>query len=508
MNKFLSVHKEAMCKLYNISDNPFARFSAEEEEDLKSIFYKPRYYDALKSNAKQGNSRILVGQRGLGKSATIHMLFEDLKANKTLPILITRYDGIPLSNNKGYFLYLIVKSLAKRIVEYLYRNPKESKLLNKEQKSKLSHLIELFYDEELAEDYLNAAKNIKAIKRSNWIRRIFNKNLRLINNVVSGMVQITASVIRQSSDLPEIDRQSTFCQFFEELSIEEIKGMSMSEFVSGGDERLLGLMNILIDIALSLKYESIVILFDKIDEWADVNSDINKVADFTLPILTDTDLLYTKKLSIVFSLWSEVKRTLNNKGVRFDKFQDIDISWRDIELEQLIDKRLSYYSVDKGDSMTLKSLVRNDNDRKDILRLADGAPRSRISLLSRIYDEEKCYGPSESISSFSSNAISRGVIEFCKRFDYEALRPSKVSDKSNYYNWLNKVLLMKKPDFTLSEVCSVFNIKMSAASKYVLEMERLGIVTLDSMGDDEDTIYRTVDPRIQFLMSRGVTKLS
>ena len=38
-----------MCKIQNISDNPFARFSAEEEEDLRSIFVKPRYYDALKS---------------------------------------------------------------------------------------------------------------------------------------------------------------------------------------------------------------------------------------------------------------------------------------------------------------------------------------------------------------------------------------------------------------------------------------------------------------------------
>ena len=103
-----------MCKIQNISDNPFARFSAEEEEDLRSIFLKPRYYDALKSNARQGNSRILVGQRGLGKSATIHMLFEDLKANGTLPLLITRYEGIPLNNNKGYFLYKIMQALTKK----------------------------------------------------------------------------------------------------------------------------------------------------------------------------------------------------------------------------------------------------------------------------------------------------------------------------------------------------------------------------------------------------------
>lgn len=129
-----------MCKIQNINDNPFARFSAEEEEDLKSIFFKPRYYDALKSNAKQGNSRILVGQRGLGKSATIHMLFDDLKANKTLPLLITRYEGMPLTNNKGYFLYKIIQSLTKRISEHLYKNRKDARKLSKDQKNSLAFL--------------------------------------------------------------------------------------------------------------------------------------------------------------------------------------------------------------------------------------------------------------------------------------------------------------------------------------------------------------------------------
>lgn len=174
-----------MCKLQNISDNPFARFSAEEEQDLKSIFYKPRYYDALKSNAKQGNSRILVGQRGLGKSATIHMLFEDLKANKTLPILITRYEGIPLTNNKGFFLYKILESLTKRIVEFLYKNHKFSKKLSKEQKNYLAYLIELFYDNEVAEEYLREARNIRAKNTANAFKRLFNRNLRLINGVVN-----------------------------------------------------------------------------------------------------------------------------------------------------------------------------------------------------------------------------------------------------------------------------------------------------------------------------------
>lgn len=496
-----------MCKIQNISDNPFARFSAEEEEDLRRIFLKPRYYDALKSNARQGNSRILVGQRGLGKSATIHMLFEDLKANGTLPLLITRYEGIPLSNNKGYFLYKIVRALTKKLAEHLYRNRKVVKLLSKEQRGHLSYLVEMFYDEEIADDYLKQAHVIKAKKRNNWFRRRFNSNLKLINGVVSGAIKITSSVVRQSMGLPESDEATTNTAIFEEIPINEINSLSMKEVVDKGNDKLLSMLKLLVNIAISLRYESIVVLFDKIDEFAEINADITKVAEFTLQILTDTDLLYTNKLSIVFSLWSEVKRTLNNRGVRFDKFQDIEISWRDEELENIIDKRLYYYSLNKTVPVTLKSLIPFDNDRKTILSLAGGSPRALISLMSRLYDEEMGNNAvNGDVISFSSTTISKGLVEFCRRFDYESLQPSKVSDKNNYYNWLNKVLLMKKTYFTISEICSVFNLKITTARTYISQMEKLGIISPDASGGD-DTIYRTEDPRICYLMSRGISNL-
>ena len=475
---------------------------------MQKIFLKPRYYDALKSNAKQGNSRILVGQRGLGKSATIHMLFEDLKANRTLPLLITRYEGIPLTNNKGYFLYKIVQSLTKRLAEHLYKTPKDSKLLSREQKSYLSYLVEMFYDDEIAEDYLREAKVIKAKKRNNWFRRLFNRNLRLINSVVNGVIKITSSVVRQSMGLSESDETVTANAIFEEIPISEINSLSMKEVVEKGNDKLLSMLRLMIDMALKLKYGSIVVLFDKIDEFAEINADVNKVTDFTLQILTDTDLLYTNKLSIVFSLWSEVKRTLNNRGVRFDKFQDIDISWRDDELEQIIDKRLLYYSINKDIPVTLKSLIPFDNDRKMILNLADGSPRSLISLMSRLYDEEIGNETANgNIVAFSSATISKGLMEFCRRFDYESLQPSKISDKNNYYNWLGKVLLMKKPYFTVSEICSVFSIKMATARTYISQMEKLGIISQDS-SEGDDLVYRTQDPRICYLMSRGITSLS
>lgn len=499
-----------MCKIQNISDNPFAKFSAEEEEDLKSIFLKPPYYETLKANAKQGNSRILVGQRGQGKSATIHMLFDDLKANKTLPLLITRYEGIPLTNNKGYFLYKIVQTLTKSIAEHLNKNRKEAKLLTKEQKNSLAYFIELFYDDEVAEAYMKEAKNIKAKKRSNWFKRLFNRNLRLINGVANGVIRITSSIIRQSLGLPDSDADSLPIAVFDELPLSRINSLTMKDVVEKGDEKILSMIKLLINIAISLGYESIVVLFDKIDEFSDINADINKVAEFTISILTDTDLLYTKKLSIVFSLWSEVKRTLNNRGVRFDKFQDIDIKWRDDDLERIIDKRLKYYSINKAVPVTLKSLVPLDSDRRVILYLADGSPRSLLLLLSRFYDEEIGHGDAvDRFTAFSSATISNGLIAFCRHFDYESLQPSKASDKKNYYIWLGKVLQMKKPFFTVFEVSTVFGVKTTIASRYIAEMEKLGIISPDVTTDsDGNTVYKTLDPRICYLMSRGITSLS
>lgn len=71
--------------LYNINGNPFLQRSAEDElEFLQEIYYKPMYYDELVDNAIHGASRMLVGQRGLGKSATIHILFKELKQKKNI----------------------------------------------------------------------------------------------------------------------------------------------------------------------------------------------------------------------------------------------------------------------------------------------------------------------------------------------------------------------------------------------------------------------------------------
>ena len=161
-----------MASYRNLSKNPFAQYSAEEDlEHLKAIYFEPRYYRELRDNAINGSSRILVGQRGLGKSATIHFLFEDLISKSTMPLLITRYDGIPLQENENYFLYKILQVLVNGITKQLFEISKKRKKLNDSQRKQLAYFIELFYDSQFAKEYYEKAREIRKKKR--WYNILF-----------------------------------------------------------------------------------------------------------------------------------------------------------------------------------------------------------------------------------------------------------------------------------------------------------------------------------------------
>ena len=312
-----------MASYRNLSKNPFAQYSAEEDlEHLKAIYFEPRYYRELRDNAINGSSRILVGQRGLGKSATIHFLFEDLISKSTMPLLITRYDGIPLQENENYFLYKILQVLVNGITKQLFEISKKRKKLNDSQRKQLAYFIELFYDSQFAKEYYEKAREIRKKKRWYNILSCYNKSLKFINIILDGVSRFGSDIVRRSIGLDSQEIQDAVREYFKEAKLPEIQSAPMEIVAKWDKERLKQMLDCMLEIANQIGFDSVVILFDKIDEFKDVNSDVDRVANFARDILQDTELLYTKHLSIVFSLWSEVKKTLNRQNVRFDKFKD------------------------------------------------------------------------------------------------------------------------------------------------------------------------------------------
>ena len=248
-----------------------------------------------------------------------------------------------------------------------------------------------------------------------------------------------------------------------------------------------------------------MVLFDKIDEFPEVSGDIEDVTAFTQEILRDTDLLLSNQIAIIFSLWSEIKRSLNKEGVRFDKFPEIDIRWSEGDMEPMMDKRLLYFSENKANPVRLGVLIPTESDRKECIRLSERSPRSLIRLLMTISGGMP--STPETYQSFTKDAISNGMVEYCKKFDYESLNPAKLGSRDDLINWINRILRIKLAEFTIEDVRRTFAIPTSTASKHIETMVKLGLIK-DSLVEHNGTpVYTVIDSRIQFMISRGVVAL-
>lgn len=496
-----------MASIRNIKGNPFARLSAEEEKTyLEKIFYKQQYYSSLVDLAGASVSRFILGQRGQGKTATILHMMEDMKAIGVLPIFIDRYDGFPMQHNKNYFLYIMVQKLTYKIALRLMEFPDFRKKLTKNQLEQLSFFIEAFYEPECADECLARANSIESKKRKNRIKKFINDHLSFLNNMIGVVVKVGSDLIKSNAGL-DVDFSTVGGDYIQGFQIESFKGLSRDEIVTWDTSKLVKVLDSLTKIALSSGFNSVAFLFDKIDEIAEIHSDINKVNTFIIDLLTDTALLYTDKISIVVSLWSEVKKLLNKTGVRFDKFKEVDLRWRNTELVELMNKRLCYFSIDKNNPVTFEKLVPNEIDRNKIIELVDGSPRYFISLLGTIAAEENI--GNDPIVSFSSDALSRGYMMFCKKFDYISAQPSRTGKGQDLQTWITRLLTFKQTEFTLTQYCTFFKIKPKTGSNHIADHLIKYNLVRDSMRptDDGNILYEVVEPRIRHLISRGVVDL-
>lgn len=494
-----------MCRIANMSKHPFAQYSAEEEINLEAIYYEQQYYHELLDLTKNGVSRFILGQRGQGKSATIHHLIQDLKKGSILPILIRRYDDYPEKDNEPYYLYSIIQGITFDIAEYLYANPKKIKNLTKTQKNEIGVLIEAFYDERLADEFLENSKRIQHIRKINFWKKIWNYlGVKIANNTLTTVTQITAQLI-QSSTGTTPNFSISEGEYFKDLKYNEIRKLSKDEIVKWSKDCLVKIIQNLVTSSKALGFNSIVILFDQIDEVKSINSDIEKVADFMVDFLSDTNFMYMKDLSVVISLWSEVKNKLNKKCIRFDKFKEIDIRWRNDELVKLMDKRLLFYSKDKSHPVTFGSLIPAKPYQELVLTLAGGSPRALLTIMSYIMSEDQSELP---IKEFSIDAINRGSMAFCKKFDYVSLQPSRTGKSNDLKSWISKILRMRVPTFTAKQYGDFYKLSSKAISKNIDQMIKLNLIREALLPtEDAEPIYEVVDPRILHLISRGTTEI-
>ena len=66
-------------------------------------------------------------------------------------------------------------------------------------------------------------------------------------------------------------------QYLKEANLEKINSVPITEIASWDKAKLIKLLNQLKEITNKIGYQSIVVLFDKIDEFPAINADIDKI---------------------------------------------------------------------------------------------------------------------------------------------------------------------------------------------------------------------------------------
>ena len=309
----------------------------------------------------------------------------------------------------------------------------------------------MFFETLSKKEYENIYNNVHKVKTKNTIISFFNKFLlRGTNQVTSAIISIGSTFIRESIGVENIDVRNVYKNYFGEINLIEFDKIDFNQKKITRTQ-LKQILDELLDIIKTLEFNNTVILFDKIDEFQELQQDITKISEFTREILTDTELLLNDQFAIGFSLWSELKIELA-KVVRFDKFESIDIRWKNSDLEPLIDKRIQHFSDKK---LAFNSLIENKNDQNEIIKISHNSPRDLISVLGVIYNEQS--NNNQNVGKFEGKYISNGLINFSSNFNYDSIYPSKSSKNKDIKSMINRILKTRLIRFHIKQLSDAFN---------------------------------------------------
>ena len=468
--------------------NPFSKFSAEEEQIyLKEIYEVPRYYQTLLEEIAEGNSRYLLGERGVGKSALMFYLIEDLKEKGVYPVLIDEYDGVPIKNNGREFLFLVVQNIVTSLSIELICDKTKIRRLKKDDREKLAFLINIFFKNITKNKVKELYEEVSKTKKINVLRRLCNAFLiKPINTILSGTSNVVGSTVSKALGLPIVDNNVVYQQFISELS-EDNQPKDCSEINYKDLKEKLRETALVIE---NLGYKKLVVFFDKIDEYIKLKSQIDSIVEFIVSIATDTSLIYSSEFGFEFLLWNKLKDKMKEKQVRFDKSRPIDINWDKDEMKKMLSRRLEYFA---GHRLNVSEVLGDEQQLNRIIEMANGSPRQLTMLLAKVYEEQSKINIS--VNSFSKEAVRLGMRNFSQTFEYELFFPGMAIK-----DVVNRILKVGKIKFSISDLASATKKSSQTASNWIRTMRNVGFVE-EIEGDSGKTkIYNVIDPKIIYMI--------
>lgn len=474
-------------------ENPFSRYSAEEEKKyINSIYEKPKYYATICSDIESGTSRFLMGDRGMGKSALMYRLLNDLADRSVFSVLVDQYDNIPIRDNEMHFVNLVIEEIVSNLAVELLKKPRLVKKLDKREREKLAFIITNFFESRSKSQIKDLYEQMTRKRSKNVFRYVFNwVLLKPINMILSSTSEYLGSIVNKAIGL-QTPSEQVYREYLKELKIEN--GIPKEKITFDSYKDLKGILREVANIIIKMDYKRVVVFFDQIDEYKLLRSNIENIANFIAPIVTDNSLLYNDAIGFEFVVWNKAKDNLKAKQVRFDKFIPIDIGWSNDELLQIISKRLSYFA--EGKQISLEDIVGKDYVNT-ILNVSSGSPRNLIILLHKIYLEQASLD--ENVKVFSEMAVQTGLRNFCANYEYEMLYPESQIKKS-----IDKIMKVNKVSFEIKDLVDAYKVSSQSGNSWVKFMMAYGLIEeTDNVGSAKKK-YRVIDEKLVYLINNNL----
>lgn len=485
-------------------ENPFSTFSAEEEKSfLKKVYVDPLFFNTIKSDLKKGNSRFIIGPRGIGKTALLMRLKETVSLEKSLAIIIDSFESIAASNNERDFLRLMIKKVITSFSFELARNTNLLNRLNQRQKEILSFVIKDFFSTISKSEYEKHYNRVDNYKARNWIIRLWNQFFnKPVNHFISGAIEVASESIRKSIGLPEPTSAKEFYKsYLPEIPVQEItpdtKNALYDDFGA-----LKQILNDICEIIKHCSFNTTVIFFDKIDEYTLLNSSINSVVCFLEGLLKDTTILMNDNYSLAFSLWDVIRPELASRGVRFDKIKPVDITWQSDDLKEILEKRIRYFS--KG-TKSIKDIIPDDAQIDSIITLSNNSPRYIFRILSYIYDIQSNMSDSSTLH-FSKEAIKKGQLMYAKQFDFYSLYPTNKGTNKDVVAVINKLLKLGKSTITSKDIQKGLQINLNLAASTLSTAQDYDLIR-EIQNTHATKTYKVKDPVIRYLITSNIKEI-
>lgn len=503
MNKSIENSQIDLYELHyslGLKDNPFSRFSAEEEIDyLDKIYYKPKYFQPLYSDISNGHTRYILGARGVGKTALLLKLKNQLDKSNVFSILIDEYEGIPLKGNAKYFLDNTIRRIVTSYCVSIVNTRYLVKKLKGSEKAKLAFFIENFFNPLTTKEfeyYLNKASKIKI--KNFWIRT-WNFFSKPINSILSIGIEVGGDFLKKVLGLDSFNTEMVYKDYFK--TIVELKP---KKSLSVGDCDYKIYKEILSDLSEIIRksgFKQVVILYDKIDEYKEANGNIIQITEFLNEILKDTSLLLNGNFGMVFSLWNELRDPLSKKGVRFDKITPIDVTWTNSDLVHIINARLEYFSSSKKTIIRLDEILQDPVSMDEIISISNKSPRDLLRLISYIYYEQA--NINNRAVYLSTQAIQKGILKFITEYEYYSISPF-YTQGDDIQHCIKLLITSGKISFMIDNLIQDLKIDLHSANKMVSNLLKYSIIKeIGTLGNNAES-YKIIDPKVHWLINNQI----